>query len=199
MHPLFSMVCYYLAHFIDEPAIRCIPILSIVGNGLHRGIQLFILFPAWIGPDYPFEMPTGPVPTVEMTFQESTRFDLSYNDSSDSWKTLISDTYGVGYLHLGPFKHRFHSAAHHSLHCLNIFASGTRHNDPFIHHWDHCLMYMRQVFMCNADVTLEPGVSFTRNLTIDRLGVTRQCRDWKAVDAWMTKKFNEWLEFNGVS
>lgn len=60
-------------------------------------------------------------------------------------------------------------------------------------------MYLRQVFVCNADVTLEPGDFFAKNLTIDRMGVTRQCRDWKMVDTWMTNKFKEWLAFNGQS
>lgn len=153
----------------------------------------------WLGGDFPFEMPTGPIPTVEMTFHESIRFDIAYNSSIPNWETLHSDTYGIGYTHLGPFHHRYTSSAHHSLHCLHTFTTQFHRHDPQrVAHWEHCLMYLRQIFMCDVDMTLKVGDFLVKNFTLDRAGVTRKCRDWTAVDAWMKTKFREWEEFNGI-
>ena len=66
-------------------------------------------------------------------------------------------------------------------------------------HFIHCLIYMRQLFLCNADMTLEAGDFMTRNLTTDRVGETRRCRDWSTVAAWVDENSREWAEYNGVS
>ena len=141
-------------------------------------------------------MPTGPVPTVEMTFQESSRYALSSSRAIDNWQELDGNEYGVGYQFVGPYRHRYLSTVHHSLHCIHVLATDARQSS--IPHWEHCLMYIRQVFICNADVTLEPGDFLQRNLTFDRQGVTRQCKDWKMVDDWMNTKFRELLKLNEV-
>lgn len=153
---------------------------------------------AWIGRDYPFDTPIGSVPTVEMTFYESTRYDLAYNNSIGNWQQLLENEYGMGFAHYGPFHHRYLSSAHHSLHCIHMFSTGIGSTDPdSFWHWGHCLMYMRQAFICNADTTLEPGDFLQKNFTTDRTGATRQCRDWKMVDGWMIETFRKWLKFNG--
>ncbi|KAI0078429.1 hypothetical protein K474DRAFT_923593 [Panus rudis PR-1116 ss-1] len=156
----------------------------------------------WLDRDNPLEMPIGPIPTVEMTFQESRRFSFSDDDSRDNWETLFTNQFGIGFAHLGPFHHRFISAAYHSLHCLYSMTEDFDQPDHLgnpSHHFVHCLMYMRQIFLCNADATLEPGDFMARNLTIDRMGPTRQCRDWTYVGAWIDANFREWSEFNGVN
>ena len=58
---------------------------------------------------------------------------------------------------------------------------------------------MRQIFLCDADVTLEEGDFAVRNLTLDRAGVTRECRDWSTVARWVDQNFKEWADYNGVS
>ncbi|KAI0060424.1 hypothetical protein BV25DRAFT_960899 [Artomyces pyxidatus] len=151
--------------------------------------------------DIPLELPIGPISTVEMTFQESARFTLSDNDSKPNWETLFTNQFGLGFTHLPPYYFRTIAGAYHSLHCVyslqEDFDKPDHAHNPS-HHAIHCLMYMRQIFQCYADGTLEEGDFMTRNLTLDRIGDTRQCRDWSKVAAWTDQNFKEWSDYNGV-
>lgn len=163
-----------------------------------------VCFPAWIDRDNPIDQPTGPIPTVEMTFQESTRFVLSDDAAAPNWETLLTNQlgHGIGFTHLGPYHYRFISAAYHSLHCVFSMSEDFDKPDHWghpSHHLIHCLMYMRQIFLCNADVTLEEGDFMDRNFTLERIGVTRECRDWEAVAEWVDENVKEWAVYNNVS
>jgi len=156
----------------------------------------------WINKDYPLEMPVGDIPTVEMTFQESARFILSDSSGKPNWDTLITNQFGIGFQHLGPYHYRYISGAYHSLHCLYSMQEDfdkLNHLEQPSHHLIHCLMYFRQIFLCNADLTLEEGDFMAKNLTTDRIGGTRKCRDWTTVADWVSQNNREWLEYNGVS
>ncbi|KAK7689591.1 hypothetical protein QCA50_007383 [Cerrena zonata] len=152
-------------------AANVVLLLGTLYNKVHTSSEDASAY-TWIAHDYPFKSPVGSLPPVEMTFQESSRFDLSYDDSIANWQELDGNEYGVGYQLV-----------------TDTNLSSTRH-------WEHCLMYLRQVFICNPDVTLEPGDLLMKNLTIDREGVTRKCRDWKMVDDWMNEKFRELFTLN---
>ncbi|KAJ6612713.1 hypothetical protein B0H10DRAFT_286441 [Mycena sp. CBHHK59/15] len=157
----------------------------------------------WINKDFPILLPVGDIPTVEMTFQESARFGLSNSDaeSQKNWETLVTNQFGVGFQHLGPYRLRYISGAYHSLHCIytmQLDLNNSNHTEHPSHHFTHCLMYFRQIFMCNADLTLEDGDFLKKNYTTDRSGQTRKCRDWWKVADWVKENSKEWLEFNGV-
>lgn len=66
------------------------------------------------------------------------------------------------------------------------------------HHVIHCLQYLRQIFLCNADMTLEKGDFLKRNYTVDRVSETRKCRDWKTVGEKVDLNTKEWFEYNGL-
>ena len=158
---------------------------------------------AWIDRDFPLTLPYGPIPTVEMTFQETVRMDLQGgNDSKANWETLLTNQFGIGFQHFGAYNFRFISAAYHSLHCLYTaqedFERPDHAGNPS-HHFNHCLIYMWQLFLCNADMTLEEGDFLTRNYTTERVGTTRKCRDWTTVADYVDKNNKDWLTFNGVS
>ena len=151
--------------------------------------------------DYPIEIPVGRIPTVEMTFHETSRFSLSSNDSTANWETLFTNQFGTGFQHLGPYHFRFISGAYHALHCLykaQLALDKPDHLEDPDHHFAHCLIYWRQLFLCNADLTLEDGDFMRRNLTTDRIGPTRRCRDWSTVAAWVNENSREWARYNGV-
>ncbi|KAH8101561.1 hypothetical protein BXZ70DRAFT_1007390 [Cristinia sonorae] len=149
--------------------------------------------------DTPLAIPEG-LPVVEMTFQESAHFTLSDEFNKPSWATLFGKRSGVGFIHIGPFHHRAVNAARHSRHCVyNMDLDLDRpRNGHLSEHYNHCLWYLRQVFLCNADTTLEDGDFLKKNYTLDRMGSTRECKDWSAAEAWTTRNFLEWAEFNGV-
>lgn len=157
---------------------------------------------AWRDRDNPLYMPTGPIDTVEMTFQESKRYDFEHPDAPGNWETLFTNHYGLGFAHLGAYNYRFISGAHHALHCVYTMThdfSNPDHVAKPSHHFIHCLTYIRQIALCNADMTLEPGDFMMRNLTVDRTGVTRSCKDWKRLGEWLNDNFKEWVTFNGLS
>jgi Mycotoxin biosynthesis protein UstYa len=147
-------------------------------------------------------MPVGMIPTVEMIFHESSRFSLSDNDSQINWGTLVDSDYGTGFHHLGPYQFRFISGAYHSLHCaynMQRALDKPQHLEHPDHHYAHCLMYLQQIFLCDADLTLEDGDFMARNFTTDRIGQTRRCRDWETAAMWLRENFKEWADYNGVS
>ncbi|KAJ6612724.1 hypothetical protein B0H10DRAFT_287088 [Mycena sp. CBHHK59/15] len=130
----------------------------------------------WINKDFPVIMPVGAIPTVEMTFQESIRF--------------------------GPYHFRYVTSAYHSLHCLYTMRQDfdkPNHTDSPSFHFTHCMTYLRQIFLCNADMTLEDGDFMSKNFTTDRVGQTRRCRDWWKVSDWINENNKEWADYNSVS
>ncbi|KAF1950757.1 hypothetical protein CC80DRAFT_576819, partial [Byssothecium circinans] len=54
------------------------------------------------------------------------------------------------------------------------------------HHWRHCLDYLRQSLMCNADITLEKiDASGEKELgSVDGWGTEHLCRDWEGLRTW---------------
>ena len=79
----------------------------------------------------------------------------------------------------------------HELHCLDVFrvvvADPTRPGAT--EHVEHCLRYMLQLVLCHADATLErdePGIRDGRWAHASSgVGAAHQCRDWRALWAWM--------------
>jgi hypothetical protein len=60
-------------------------------------------------------------------------------------------------------------------------------------HLHHCLNYMRERALCQADLTLEPGDFTQRNFAQDRVGATHVCRDWNAVISKVDDNWNDWV------
>lgn len=60
------------------------------------------------------------------------------------------------------------------------------------------MTYLRQIFICNADMTLEDGDFMSRNLTTVRIGQTRKCRDWWAVTEFVNENNKEWFKLNDI-
>lgn len=165
------------------------------------GIHELIVTVAFIGSDFPIRFSISNKP-VEMTFEESsTSFPLNGPEGDEVWSSLIPDSH-LGYVRLGPDRRIFAIAMFHELHCVNIFRTaldepdgggGSRQG----HHVQHCLNYLRQLFLCSADHTLEPYDFLSQNLnyTKDGIGATRECRDWKAVYEGADLNYREWMDF----
>ena len=79
----------------------------------------------------------------------------------------------------------------HQMHCLDAFRVGfaTNRTTESAHHVEHCLRYMLQLVLCHADATLErdePGIRDGRWAHASSgVGAAHQCRDWRALWAWM--------------
>lgn len=127
-----------------------------------------------MGDDFPESLipDAGKVRFVE---EESVRFALDSPEANIEW--LSTSPPGTGHVALGPENRAFFVAMFHQLHCLRLFrAALTGQNDQ--EHTHHCLNYLRQWSLCQADLTLEPGDFTTRDFEQHRVGATHVCKDW---------------------
>ena len=123
-----------------------------------------------------------------MTLQSgSPRFSL---DADDDWATLFPAS--DGFTDLGPAStpRTFLVSMVHQLHCLDVFRVGFATNRTgYAHHVEHCLRYMLQIVLCNADTTLEadePGVRGGRwEHAAGGVGSVHQCRDWRVLREYL--------------
>jgi hypothetical protein len=157
----------------------------------------------YLDDDRPVHMPVTDIPLAEMTFHEVSQFSLDATPThKGNWQTLYTNQFGIGFQHLGPFHWRYISEEYHGLHCLYTMQRDFDTPDHANHpsgHLIHCIFYLRQLFLCNADMTLEEGDILQRNFTMDRIGETRVCRDWDHIAKWVNDDFDGWLKQNNVS
>lgn len=172
---------------------------------------------AYIGSDYPPFLPLPPssphpvslddLDPVLIRLQPSVHFSVLNNNttdpySSDRWSTLIDHPRGIGRVHLGPEERLFNLAFYHQLHCVYVLYRGMTDDMPLSEdsyankgHVQHCLNYLRQTFLCNADVNLEEG-DFVEEVLSGKEGRGEEkllkCRDWEAVYRMMDEDFDRW-------
>ncbi|KAF8997014.1 hypothetical protein BDQ17DRAFT_1249125, partial [Cyathus striatus] len=152
---------------------------------------------SYYGRDYPLELPLE-TNQVSMTFQESIHFRLIPNDTTtrDVWRTLLNQPRGLGRIWLGENHRMFVVAFYHELHCVWVIQQAlvnlASKNDE---HVAHCLNYLRQSFLCDADDSLEEGDFMLRDFEMDRVADTVVCRDWEDVFSVMTESFSGVNEF----
>jgi len=165
---------------------------------------------SYIGPDFPTTLPIH-ISTVAMTFQPSIHYRIntslalqetqdatphekSTNPSDtgipDEWlSTYTSDLTrsGTYFIRIGPSHRTFMVGLIHQLHCLSTIQKSFLYPNYALfgeHHIGHCLNYLRQLFLCEADDTLEPG-DFVEEILAGKGDegpiFERECRDWETV------------------
>ena len=136
---------------------------------------------------------------VGVVFEETVRYSLNGDPVSRAeWLSMISPWSHQGYVRLGDEKRLYGVAIFHQLHCVDILGralSNSSDADANQHHVHHCLEYLRQLFLCESDVTLEPGDFATRNYTSDPESHFRVCRDWSAVFATTERNYRDWKQW----
>ncbi|KAF8960217.1 hypothetical protein BDZ97DRAFT_1328691 [Flammula alnicola] len=141
-----------------------------------------------------------PIRPAALTTIKSPRFGL-YADDSD-WDSMLPN--GAGFLYLPEGGAHYLVAHYHQLHCLrslrHYFLGRQNLTSMDLGHVDHCLIYLRQMVLCNVDLTLEPASHKQRTTTgkvantVTGVGVMHQCRDWSQVWDYMEKNYEEWKE-----
>ncbi|KZT68640.1 hypothetical protein DAEQUDRAFT_692311 [Daedalea quercina L-15889] len=180
-----------------------ITILLIARVILHDSSDAdFASIHTYIGRDYPTEFPVGDEGPVAMTLHESVHLSLNLSDdiSNKEWDTMDKRRHW-GNTQLGPRFRALSTVFGHQLHCLRYLHMGLLSRYGFInesnhYHWQHCLNYLRQTFLCDAVDTLEEGDFMSRDYGMDRMSGDLVCRDWMAVIAALDEKNQEWEEYN---
>lgn len=138
---------------------------------------------------------------ASLTTIKSERFGL-YGNSSD-WDAVLPK--GDGFIYRPEDGQHYLVSTYHHLHCLRSFRTYLRmamvtkedynYTSPEVGHVHHCLIYFRQMVLCNSDVTLEPASH--RQMTPDGkvvdtvtgIGITHRCMDWEQVWNYMEDNF----------
>ena len=122
-----------------------------------------------------------------MTMSSSVGSFSLYDD--DDWGSLFPPPWN-GFMSLGPDNRPFTLSLYHQLHCLDAIRVGFVLNGTHAAaHVEHCLNYLRQVILCHADTTVEPGHWMETKTGVDPasdgLGVVHTCKDWKEVNRFV--------------
>jgi hypothetical protein len=148
--------------------------------------------PAYAGSDFPSRF-DAPDSIAEMTFGESTIFDLDSPHAAHLWNSIRPNVH-LGYVRLGEEDRLLVVSLYHALHCLTIFRRALVQDASLSdHHFEHCLNYLRQLLLCSADATLEPIDFRPVNHSFVSPSYNRQCRDWSAVFAAVDDNYSNWI------
>lgn len=156
-------------------------------------LTLFRVCTGLVGDDFPPTLPGIESRRIAVVVEESVRYALADPESTAEWYTAFPDT--VGPVRLGSSYRALNVAMYHEIHCLQQFRDVlARTRSPV--YWrqvQHCLNYLREWSLCQADLTLEPGDFTTRNFTEDRTGSTHVCHDWEPVANAVAANWDSWL------
>lgn len=117
---------------------------------------------------------------------------------------MICEQYGsetnipiaVLWVRLGPEYRTFFVTMFHEQHCIQYLEGILTGIEVKFHaHVQHCLNYMLQLTLCDADLTLEPSDFATREFGMDREGQTHLCRDWEKAYDEATMNWVEWYKY----
>lgn len=143
-----------------------------------------------------------------MTIENSRHYALDSEDADAEWQSIYPGT-SNGFVRLGPRRRFYGLSVYHQIHCLDSLRwaiLGREHSTRSAHilqteqvreipHTHHCLNYLRQTILCNADLTLEPEVILGSNDVGEGLGVTHVCQDWSKIHQFVennAREFDEW-------
>ncbi|KAL1940039.1 hypothetical protein VTO73DRAFT_9374 [Trametes versicolor] len=147
----------------------------------------------YVGDDFPELWPLPPTPPVLLAVENSAHYPIIGLDAREEW--AANTPKGFGFMRLGPEGRAFAISMYHQLHCLRLMryalASGDRSDLKFTH-FGHCLIYLRQLILCNPDLTLEPYDVLEGDYDVKQDGSTHVCQDWRQVYDAMASNWDSW-------
>ncbi|THH18332.1 hypothetical protein EW146_g2629 [Bondarzewia mesenterica] len=147
------------------------------------------------GGDHPRELPLF-LRTVNMAVHnDEEHYAILGERAEGEWDAIRPP--GGGDVYLGQSPYPFSVSLWHQLQCLNHIRRVLAYGDDGTPYTAHCFNYLRQAFLCGADITLEPGGTQMINPhgpgtiapTVNR---THTCRDWTRVYNWTVEQHAKW-------
>lgn len=150
--------------------------------------------------------PLPPAKPVALSLHEPSGFSLSPNDSvSDAeWVTMVYYT-REGRVQFGTEQRAFMPSYFHQFHCLRgleraIVFPGRQDDVNILKapdvHTQHCLNYLRQLFLCNYASSLERGDFMANSFAPGTTGSDLVCQDWEVLFSEMDRRnmeFQQWI------
>ncbi|KAJ7574919.1 hypothetical protein C8J56DRAFT_802349, partial [Mycena floridula] len=131
--------------------------------------------------------------TVQMVVQDSDQYRYPNPGVKDEWYDGLP--YGAGVVQTsGP---TLFISMVHQYHCIETFGQKMTRIDKAKDwsHMQHCLNYIREMALCNPDLTLEPGDFAGRNFSAERVSAVHVCRDLGPVYEKLERNWLEWVDF----
>ncbi|KAF9017603.1 hypothetical protein BDZ89DRAFT_1074697 [Hymenopellis radicata] len=131
-----------------------------------------------------------------MTVEESVHYPVSGTGARAEWASYSPD--GYGYLRLGAEYRAFALSFLHEDHCLRLIRTmldGTASNLTLTETIPYCLNYIRQIILCDPNLTLEPADVLERDYDVQRSGATHVCFDWRVIHAELGKNWKDWYNY----
>ncbi|KAH8116700.1 hypothetical protein DFH11DRAFT_1724666 [Phellopilus nigrolimitatus] len=176
---------------------------------------------SYVGDDYPEHLPLPPRPAAPVSFSlAADAFPITGPGAEEQWASIYPP--GYGFVRVGASARLLCVAQFHQLHCVDkmrLYLADPRGAGAHLGfaHQQHCMNYLRQLFLCAADRTLEPlapledsaisvGMDGSMELA-ERLdmtmrsgpGVVHMCGDSKALYDFVGDNYVSWKATWNVS
>ncbi|KLO18219.1 hypothetical protein SCHPADRAFT_125502 [Schizopora paradoxa] len=145
--------------------------------------------------DYPKFLPLE-LPKTLLATDDFEEYQVYGEAAVDDWSMQVPRNNGA--VRLGDNHRALIVATGHELHCLYRMISAMNYPDipaSAPEHSLHCLDYLRQSILCNADLTLERFDPLERVISQPKLGTVHVCRDWTVLFKSLEENFEEWIDF----
>jgi hypothetical protein len=128
---------------------------------------------------------------VQMMVEDSVRYRHPANEAGQEFAKGFPS--GQGAFPLAMKNHATFVAVYHQLDCIDTFgrALTTTNHKAGWSRLQHCLNYLREVALCQADMTLEVGNFSERDFRIERQGVGQMC-DWETFQKAVQSNWVRW-------
>ena len=131
---------------------------------------------------------------------------MLHNDSigNDDWASILYYT-TEGRVTFGQEQRAFIPAFFHQFHCVrglyrSIVYPGQHDDVNFLkapdEHVQHCLNYLRQMFLCNPSDMLEKGDFMDSTFDDGAIGSDLVCQDWELLFDEMNTNHEQFLQWN---
>ncbi|KAE9384789.1 hypothetical protein BT96DRAFT_868700 [Gymnopus androsaceus JB14] len=160
---------------------------------------------SYVGDDYPEYLPLPTMlQTTNTVFEVKNSLPISGPNAATHWQSIYPP--GYGFVRLGTESRLLCVAMFHELHCIEkmrIFLDDPTNREVGFLHQQHCMNYLRQIFLCKADMTLEPllnGDIDRRNLVMKSgMDIERSCVNWKDIYDAVGDNYLNWKENWNIS
>lgn len=148
-----------------------------------------MILAAFVGDDYPQYYPVD-LGQVSFTPEDTVHYQIFSDEAEREWDSIFPD--GGGILFLGPERRIFGLSLFHQMHCLVHIRRAIFARQPS-NHAHHCLNFLRQAILCEADSTLEPVVPSLGQRSVSTK-TPRTCKDWEKVYELASDNYNRMSE-----
>lgn len=196
----------WVSRFVDDTGVYCMNLTSSYSFGLTDSYLPI----AYVGDDYPETVPFNTTSgSIPLLVNITSDFPISGPNASKKWESIYPP--GYGFVRLGDESRLLCVAMFHQLHCIEkmrIYLDDPSNKHVALPHQHHCMNYLRQLFLCKGDTTLEPIYGSEEGDIVDDSvdlsmrsgsGVKHSCGHWQRVYEAVEDNYIRWKAWWNMS